>query len=311
MPGYDPDRPDNPVLRWISYVQDGILTRRIGMRWNYVVGDLRRARWKAMQHKRQYKVVQLPDGVRMRLFMDSEVSYAIYAKDFETNERKFHHAYLRPGDVYIDIGANIGLFTLIAAHRVGKEGHVHAFEPTITSYQRLMANIQLNRFSNVSAHQCALSDKPGQVEMSVSLDGFDGRNSIVTPTGGEEFATELVKTTTLDQFVQEQNLAGKINMIKIDVEGWEMHVLMGAKKCLSAADAPMLQVEFAEDACESAGSSCMELYQSLTQLGYQLFTFDAQASDLIPVRMEQVKNGYFNAIATKNPQDVAKRIKRC
>jgi FkbM family methyltransferase len=310
MPGYDPNRPNNPVLRWLSYLQDGILHRRIGIRLNYIVGDLRRARWKAMRQKRQSKDIHLLPGVRMRLFLDSEVSYAIYAKDFEVNERKFHNAFLKSGDIYIDVGANIGLFTLIAAHRVGKEGHVYAFEPTPTSYERLMANVRLNRFSNVTAYQTALSDTSGQVAMTVSLDGYDGRNSIATPTGGEQFSTELVRTTTLDQFVQEQNLTGNLTMVKIDVEGWETHVLAGGKKSLSASEAPVLQVEFAEEARESAGSSSMELYRGLTRLGYRLFIFDVMEYDLIPVSLEQVKNSHLNVIAAKNPGEVVARIKR-
>ena len=263
-----------------------------------------------MQQKHQSKDIHLLPGVRMRLFLDSEVSYAIYAKDFEVNERKFHNAFLKPGDIYIDVGANIGLFTLIAAQRVGKEGHVYAFEPTPTSYERLMANVRLNRFSNVTAYQIALSDTSGQVEMAVSLDGYDGRNSIATPTGGEQFSTELVRTTTLDQFVQEQNLTGNLTMVKIDVEGWETHVLAGGKKSLSASEAPVLQVEFAEEARESAGSSSMELYRSLTRLGYRLFIFDVMEYDLIPVSLEQVKNSHLNVIAAKNPGEVVARIKR-
>ncbi len=310
MPGYDPDRPDNPVLRWISYLQDGILQQRIGIRLNYIIGDLRRASWRAMQQRRQSKDIHLSPGVRMRLFLDSEVSYAIYAKDFEVNERKFHDAFLKAGDVYIDVGANIGLFTLIAAHRVGKEGHVYAFEPTPTSYKRLMENVHLNHFSNVTAYQIALSDTSGQVAMTVSLDGYDGRNSIATPTGGKKFSRELVRTTTLDQFVQEQNLTGNLTMIKVDVEGWEKHVLAGGKKCLSASEAPILQVEFAEEALKSAGSSSKELYQDLTGLGYRLFIFDEIAYDLIPVFLEQGRNGNLNVIAAKNPGEVMARIKR-
>jgi FkbM family methyltransferase len=310
MPGYEPDRPDNPILRWSSYLRDGILQKRIGMRVDYIVGDIRRARWKAMQKKREFKDIRLARGVRMRLFLDSEVSYAIYAKDFEALERKFHLAFLRTGDIYIDIGANIGLFTLLAAKQVGKEGRVYAFEPTPTTYERLLTNVRLNQFENVSTYQCAVSDKSGQAAMTLSLDGFDGRNSIATPTGGEQFSTALVKTTTLDEFVAEQNLSGKISMIKIDVEGWETYVLAGGRKCLSASTAPILQVEFAEEARESAGSSSMELHRSLTELGYQLFTFDGQDNNLTPVTLERIKNCQFNVIATKNYDEVISRIRR-
>lgn len=310
MPGYDPGRPENPVLRWVSYIQDGILLQRLQLRWNYIAGDLRRLRWKLLKQRRQFQDIRLQPGVRMRLFLDSEVSYGIYAKNFEMRERMFHNAFLRPGDIYLDVGANIGLFTLIAAHKVGNDGQVYALEPTSTSFQRLLTNIHLNRFSNVSPFQIALSDAPGQVSMLVSLDGYDGRNSLTSPTAGEKFTSEMVSALTLDQFVQEQHLDHKITMIKIDVEGWETHVLAGGRGILSATDAPILQIEFAEEARASAGSTTDELYRSLTSLGYQLFSFEAEAGALAPVSPSQVKNGHLNVIAAKDPTFITHRLKR-
>lgn len=310
MPGYDPGRPDNPVLRWVSYIQDGILLQRLQLRWSYIAGDIRRARWKLLKQRRHYQDIRLQPGVRMRLFLDSEVSYGIYAKNFEMKERVFHNAFLRPGDIYLDVGANIGLFTLIAAHRVGNDGHVYALEPTSTSFQRLLTNIRLNRFSNVSPFQIALSDAPGQVSMLVSLDGYDGRNSLTSPTAGEKFTSEMVSALTLDQFVHDQHLDNKITMIKIDVEGWETHVLAGGQGVLSAADAPILQIEFAEEARASAGSTSDELYRSLTSLGYQLFSFEAEAGALAPVSQSQVKNAHLNVIAAKDPAIITSRLER-
>ena len=310
MPGYDPGRPDNPILRWASYIQDGILLQRLQLRWNYLAGDIRRARWKLLKQRRQFQDIRLQPGVRMRLFLDSEVSYGIYAKNFEMRERVFHNAFLRQGDIYLDVGANIGLFTLIAAHKVGDDGHVYALEPTSISFQRLLTNIQLNRFFNVSPFQIALSDVPGQVRMLVSLDGYDGRNSLTSPTAGEKFASEVVSALTLDQFVQDQHLDHKITMIKIDVEGWENHVLDGGRGILSAADAPILQIEFAEEARASAGSTSDDLYRSLAGLGYQLFSFEAEAGALAPVSPSKVKNGHLNVIAAKDPAMITHRIKR-
>jgi len=308
MPGYDPGRPDNPVLRWVSYIQDGVLLQRLQLRWNYIAGDIRRARWKLLKERRQFQDIHLQPGVRMRLFLDSEVSYGIYAKNFEMRERLFHNAFLRAGDIYLDVGANIGLFTLIAAHKVGNDGHVYAFEPTSISFQRLLTNIRLNQFSNVSPFQIALSDAPGQVSMQVSLDGYDGRNSLTSPTAGEKFIPEMVSALTLDQFIQDQHLAKKITMIKIDVEGWETHVLTGGQGILSSAEAPILQIEFSEEARASAGSTSEELYRMLTGLGYRLFSFEAEAGALAPVSPSQVKNGHLNVIATKDPTLITRRL---
>jgi FkbM family methyltransferase len=310
MPGYDPGRPANPFLRWASYIQDGILLRRLRLRWSYIDGDLRRARWKSLQRRHQSLDIHLQEGVRMRLFMDSEVSYGIYAKNFERKERVFHNAFLRPGDVYLDVGANIGLFTLIAAHRVGNGGHVFALEPTSSTFQRLLTNIQLNQYTNVTPLRMALSDTAGPVSLHVSEDGYDGRNSLTTPTAGEKYSSETVSALPLDQFVQDQHLDKKITMIKIDVEGWETHVLAGGQAVLSAPDAPILQIEFAEEARASAGSTSDELYHRLTDLGYQLFSVPTDGWALRPVSPIQVKNGHVNVIAAKDPSMISRRLER-
>lgn len=289
---------------------DGSLVQRIRARWKSRRREQRRAWWLAESKKgRVHKDIRLQPGIRIRLFWNSEISWLLFVKDFEATERLFHKAFLRPGDLYLDVGANIGLFTLIASHRVGRTGKVYAFEPIASTFQCLLQNISLNRFNNISAHQLALSDAIGQAEMTISLDGFDGRNSLAMPTGGEKFAKETVALSTLDYFVADNNLAGKITMIKIDVEGWENHVLEGAKTTLAAADAPLLHIEFTEEALRTANSSSDELFQVVKRLGYELFLFQAEGNRLIPVSAEDLRDRSVNVIATKHPDVVVARLK--
>lgn len=301
--------PKPAFIRYSQYFMDGSLVQRIRARWKSRRREQRRAWWLAESKKgRVYKDIRLQPGIRIRLFWNSEISWLLFVKDFEISEREFHKAFLRPGDLYIDAGANIGLFTLIASHRVGRTGKVFAFEPIASTFKCLLQNISLNRFTNISAHQLALSDEIGQAEMTVSLDGFDGRNSLATPTGGEKFSKETVALSTLDYFVADNQLTGKITMIKIDVEGWENHVLEGAKNTLAAADAPLLHIEFTEEALRNANSSSNELYQVVKQLGYEVFLFQAEESRLIPVSAEDLRDRSVNVIATKHPDMVAARL---
>lgn len=302
-------RPGNWLLRMLSYLRDGIILERARLRWHYFKLDHRRDWWTEQKKSRTSFLYTLQPGVRMRLFFDSEIAWLVYVKNFEWKERQFHNTFLQTGDTYMDIGANIGLFTLIAARRVGLAGKVFSFEPSSTTFQRLLTNVKLNRFTNVFAHQVAISDKSGQADMTVSLDGYDGRNSLAAPTGGEKFGTESVSTISLDQFVQEHKLKGHITMIKIDVEGWETHVLDGGQATLSGPDAPVLQVEFTEDTQEEAGCSTDELYRALVGLGYQLYSIDAKTRDLTPVSQEQVQNRHLNVIATKDIGKVLARIR--
>lgn len=243
----------------------------------------------------------------MRLYADSELSRLIYCEYFEMTERAFLNNFLRVGDVFVDIGANIGLFTLIAAARVGQTGRVVAFEPATPTDERLLDNVRLNNFGNVTCVRAALSDSSGQLELVRSLDGFDAWNSLARPTIGSKFSNEMVDVIAWDQYATQHNLVGAVTMMKIDVEGWEGRVLAGGKEVLARSDAPVLQVEFNDETARAAGSSCRSLYEFLETLGYRIFIYDLCQGSLVP---EGLREEYpANLIAAKNPDLVIERLR--
>jgi FkbM family methyltransferase len=253
--------------------------------------------------------VRLASRVRMNLHLDSKLSELIYCGGFEEEERQFLKAFLRPDDIFVDVGANTGLFTLLAARYVGSTGRVYAFEPCRETHNRLLENVALNRFSNVRCHQSALSDSDKPLLMQVSLDGFDAWNSAATPTAGTSFSSETSGATTWDDFAETHHLVGRVTMMKIDVEGWESRVLAGGSRSLSRKDAPVLQVEFTEQNAQGAGSSCVDLYRTLETLGFHMFVYDAPSRRLVPDPPRQ-SYPYLNLIATKNPQEVNAKLRR-
>lgn len=243
----------------------------------------------------------------MRLYTDSRISQGIYSGSFEWREQRFLNRFLRTGDVFVDVGANVGLFTLIAARRIGRSGHVYAFEPCSKTYQRLLTNVALNRLAQVSSYRLALSDRAAQLNINISLNGYDAWSSLAEPVLGDSYAVERVSAVTWDDFARENDLLGRVTMIKIDVEGWESRVLRGGTQALSRADAPVLQVEFTGQAARSAGSSCTELYRLLEELGYRMFTYDALSKRLIPDPLRE-RYPYLNLVAAKRPERVAARL---
>jgi FkbM family methyltransferase len=210
--------------------------------------------------------------------------------------------------VFVDVGANIGLFTLIAAACVGPSGKVVAFEPTIRTYTRLVDNVRLNQFSNVSCVNLALSDRNGHLDLIRSTDGFDAWNSFASPTTGNTISHERVEIVEWDRYAAAHDLQGVVTMMKIDVEGWESRVLAGGKDVFARADAPILQVEFTDEAANAAGSSCQELYKCLEKFGYQMFVYDLDKRTLVQDRMRD-KYPYINLIAAKNPEFVNSRVR--
>jgi len=152
--------------------------------------------WNSQVGKRQYFDKKIDIGVQIRLHFDSELARLIYCDDFEIAERQFVSAFLRPGDVFVDVGANIGLFSVTAANRVGDTGKVYAFEPAAKTFHRLSENININNLRNIQPFQLALSNEPGESYFYISEDGFDAWNSIARPIAGKSFAKEIIQCET-------------------------------------------------------------------------------------------------------------------
>ena len=134
---------------------------------------------------------------------------------------------VKEGDVVVDIGANMGYFTLLAARLVGKTGRVYAFEPEPTNYSLLLKNIEVNGYDNVVPVQKAASNKSGKVKLFVSEE--DAGNSTIFQYGdGRKFIE--VEAVTLDEFFADK--AHPINVIKMDAEGAEMAVLLGMDRII-------------------------------------------------------------------------------
>jgi FkbM family methyltransferase len=296
------------ITRLINHIQRGTLLDRIQRGWRERTKRRRQFRWNARNGKRDYMEARIECGLRMRLHFESELARRIYCDDFEREERHFVSAFLRTGDVFVDVGANIGLFSLIAAYRVGHSGAVYAFEPCRKTFHRLLENIKLNNFRNTQCVELALSDESGEFPFYTSEEGLDAWNSIAHPIEGKSFTREFIQCITWDRFAHLHQLVGRVAMMKIDVEGWESRVLEGARESLLREDAPLLQVEFTDKASISAGTSCKRLYQLLESLGYRIFSYNPSARELIhdPPRESYP---YVNLMATKDIEEAHRRLR--
>lgn len=158
---------------------------------------------------------------------------------------------LRPGDVFMDIGANIGIYTIAAAHRVGADGHVYAFEPHKLNVVSLMRNVAANGFHDrVAVFSCALSDRPAVAQFNYSsiVGGSSGSQFGHTRVAGkqktfEPVAREMLLATSIDALLSDGTIKPPA-MIKIDVDGNELAILRGMQTLVSGTDRPRsIQVE--------------------------------------------------------------------
>jgi len=133
------------------------------------------------------------------------------------------------GSTVIDVGANVGFFTLLAAKLAGKEGVVVSFEPDPTSFSLLSRSVQRNNFGNVRLFRKCISDVDGEQVLYLSVTHHKGMHSISRNLGGLGIS---VKSARLDTVADSLNI-DEIDLLKIDVEGAEPEVLDGATRLLS------------------------------------------------------------------------------
>jgi FkbM family methyltransferase len=145
---------------------------------------------------------------------------------------------ISPGDVVLDIGANVGFYSLILAHR--SRAVVHAFEPVSSTFQRFQQHLQLNPTSNVIANQLAMGARAGTDEITLTLDEDSGRASLCSGVS-DGASTESIDLKRVDDYVDEHSIS-KVDLIKIDVEGYEGAVVRGARRTIER-DHPTLVVE--------------------------------------------------------------------
>ena len=201
---------------------------------------------------------------------------------YEPHELMVLKKLLQPGDTFIDCGANIGLYSLYAASLVGNTGKVLAFEPSVREMRRLVENISLNSLTNITCFSCALSDHQGPAQFSIAQ--VTGENTLAetfsyTNTALAERVT--VSCQLLDNIIQEQSIT-QIKLIKIDVEGAELHVLRGAEK-LIALMRPAILLELFPAALHSMHTAVTDIDMFLKNAGYRLHAIDAVTAQWLPL----------------------------
>lgn len=184
--------------------------------------------------------------------------------DSELDMLKIIQQRLKPGNTYVDIGANFGLHALYAAALLNNEGNIYAFEPLPQNISILKKNISLNKFSNINIFQGAVSNSTDEyLNFYFPEETFLQTGALRPGTSTSNMLQ--VKNYRLDEVAAKWEKPAQL--IKIDVEGAEMDVLLSGKELLSKWH-PDLLIEVHGFALPEFGYSSQELLQFLHQLGY-------------------------------------------
>jgi FkbM family methyltransferase len=179
--------------------------------------------------------------------------------------------WLRPGDVFVDVGANIGYFSLLAATVVGRGGAVFAFEPDPDNYQLLLANAKLNHLDGrITAVEAALSENDGEGRLYLSTDNL-GDHQLYA--GDEQRRSVAILLHEGSRY-----LAGRlsrIDVLKVDTQGSEFQVIAGLMPLLQRLPhCPRILIELTPHALRQAGASGRALLELLDTLGQPMWIID-------------------------------------
>ncbi len=209
------------------------------------------------------------DGIKFELDLSCLMQWYVYW-DFKEKQRDRLYSLVKLGDIVFDVGTNIGETLLHFGKLAGSEGFVYGFEPDGENFKKVQRNIGLNEANNLHVFNLGVSDKTETVRLYRVDPNNLGMNRILSDTEAarfEDFTT--IETDTLDNIIKENNIE-RVDVMKIDIEGYEMHALRGAADLLAKFH-PKLFIEVGYTRLIKNGTSPTEMIEYLESFGYKVF----------------------------------------
>lgn len=225
--------------------------------------------------------------------------YAAYKAWTDRNARAQLQQLIKPGMTVFDVGANIGVYTRLLSNAVGASGAVVAFEPSPENYRRLLEGTRGLR--NVTVVNAAVGESTGRTRLYMSNDlNVDHR----TYDPGGDVTCQEVAIVRLDDWV----VAGKpVDFIKIDVQGYELHVLRGAERVLRENPRLHLYMEFWPYGLRRAGVEPRDVLDFVNRLGFFVLRIDGSpfAAGELDRLVDRVDRGYFDCLVVRNANSLS------
>lgn len=218
---------------------------------------------------------------------------------------------LQPGDTFIDIGAHVGYFTVMASLAVGETGRVIAVEPDGENRDALLRQISLNRCENVTIVPCCMGDREGDVEFYINSDN-DGGHALWNPAShpfNERSRQRVIKRpcrmVTLDSILASRRDIPPIRAIKIDAEGCEAGIIRGGIGTIQRHRVPFLFIEINHHALLEMGTNAEELVSLLASSGYGGYLVTVEGVEIARIRkltsedLSRNSPGVFNVLFSR------------
>jgi len=245
---------------------------------------------------------RIPSGGLLLLERGHSFTHSFWpaVDSYEPDVRAALTHFLKPGDTFVDCGANIGYFSVMAGHLVGRRGQVVAIEANPVTRTFLSRNLQLNGFGTIVG--CALSSSPGELELLVPKAGdvFSSLKSggLVADDGMERFS---VQGRTLDEVVSSVGLT-RLDLVKMDIEGAELDVLGSARRVMCELRFVII-CEYGSNTWPAFGSCKDDLLRLLEKRNYRVGVFDPANSRVITVGEDVWKSPCANLLLIPSERD--------
>ncbi len=223
----------------------------------------------------------------------------------ESYETEVWLSLLEPGMVVADVGANLGLYSVLASQIIGDEGVIHAFEPHPSNYRMLIRSINRNGCDNVIAHQAAVADTSGELELFVRPE-HHGDHRIYQPVNGVSRPSISVSVVKIDDVVKD---SGRLDVVKIDVQGAEPRVLGGMSRTLEANEHIRVISEFWPEGLQQSDVDPGDFLESMRERGFKVLNIDDDARELHAMENDELielcrKIRYTNVLFTRSTDDI-------
>jgi FkbM family methyltransferase len=214
---------------------------------------------------------------------------------------------LRPGDTFLDVGAHVGYFSMLAGALVGPGGKVVSFEPEERNYRQLLDHVEINDLRHVTPVNAAVAHEDGVADFHVNSDN-DGGHALWN-VGEHQFnqqsretpLTRQIDVVSVDRFLRENGISAP-RVIKIDAEGSEHAVLLGARETLRSSPAAFVIAEINHFGLERMGTSERAIRDTMTELGYETYAFDPNGQRIVRLGDEDyIQSEYVFNLVFRHP----------
>jgi FkbM family methyltransferase len=236
-----------------------------------------------------YYIIFHPTGICSAFWRNPNA----YSEDYE-----FIHSFLKEGDIYIDIGANVGVTVIPGAKSIGEKGRAIAFEPHPTICSYLRENLELNGLMNVEIYNCALGNQQGYIYFSNRFNDEVNKVSISSENNLK------VSIALLDDIAKELD---SVTLLKLDVEGCEKFVIEGARETLEKVKC--IYFEVSENNFHNFGYKTEDVLTAIQQSGFGLFKRKDGKKEIVSIDSKYipVSTVYENLIGIKDIEDFKNR----